>query len=90
MLGLDGLLSPAQFHCAFKNEDADELCTIHEYFYMFNLVHYPAGTVPVGIVTKETEQATYSDIWPDMITSSIVNSQRGSVGMPLAIQIATP
>ena len=85
MQGFDGLLTPAQFHCAFKNEDADELCTIHDYFYLFNMIHYPAGIVPVAQVTPQTEAAPYSEIWTDMIAGAIRNSQQGSAGMPLAI-----
>jgi len=49
------------------------------------MIHYPAGVLPVGQVTQQTEAAPYSEIWKDMIASAIRNSQQGSAGMPLAI-----
>ena len=45
--GIDALISPCSYHCAFKIENAEELATIHDYYYMFNFIHYPAGVVPV-------------------------------------------
>lgn len=47
---LDALIAPCQQHCAFKFEDVDELCQIHEYYYIFNAVNYPAGVVPITSV----------------------------------------
>ena len=45
--GIDALISPCSYHCAFKIENAEELATIHDYYYMFNFILYPAGVVPV-------------------------------------------
>lgn len=45
--GIDALIAPCSYHCAFKIENVEELGTIHDYYYMFNFIHYPAGVVPV-------------------------------------------
>ena len=73
--GIDVLISPCQYHCAFKNEDLEELCTVHDYYYLFNFIHFPAGVVPVTSVLAEESRGTYlSDTehrWTDKVAHKI-------------------
>lgn len=87
--GLDALISPCSYHCAFKIEDAEELSTIHDYYMLFNFIHYPAGVVPVSKVKPDESKGTYiSDTnrrWNDKVALKIQNSEIGSEGMPLCV-----
>ena len=47
MKGIDCLLTPGFVHCAFKAENRDELSALVFYMMMFNLLHMPAGMVPI-------------------------------------------
>ena len=69
--GIDALISPCSFHSAFKIEHANDLATIHDYYYMFNFIHYPAGVIPVTQVLPEEARGTYisdtNNRWNDSI-----------------------
>ena len=73
--GIDALISPCQYHCAFKIEDAEDLATIHDYYFMFNFIHYPAGVVPVTKVNADESQGTYirdtNNRWTDRVAHKI-------------------
>jgi len=47
------------------------LATIHDYYMLFNLLHYPAGIVPVTTVQPSEAKGTYigdtSARWEDKI-----------------------
>lgn len=57
--GLDALIAPCQYHCAFKAPEDIDLCTIHDYYYLWNFGHFPAGVVPVTSVSAEEAQGSY-------------------------------
>jgi fatty acid amide hydrolase len=88
-MGLDAMISPAYYHSAYKNEDCDDLSFSVDYFILWNVLHYPAGIVPVTEVL-EGEDQDYQDGINDLLTSKLRNSLRGSKGMPLCVQVATP
>ena len=71
-----------------------ELATIHDYYMLFNLVHYPAGVVPVTLVQEGEGEGTYiadsGKRWDDKLAHAIQRSEKGSQGMPLCVQVATP
>lgn len=50
--GIDALITPCQYHAAFKSENID-LSTVHDYYLLFNFLHFPAGVVPVTAVREE-------------------------------------
>jgi len=56
---------------------------------IFNLLHYPAGVVPVTLVKEGEDQGTYiadsGNIWDDNLAHAIQRSERGSRGMPIGI-----
>lgn len=90
-LGITALLLPCQYHCAFKNEDAMELCAVHDYYLFANLISYVGGVVPAG----QVDQGEYGDYlqngaYRDKVARSIANSEMGSDGMPLGLQIMAP
>jgi hypothetical protein len=57
--GIDALVSPCQYHCAFKAPEDLDLCTIHDYYYLWNFGHFPAGIVPVTQVLEDESKGTY-------------------------------
>lgn len=53
---------------------------------MWNVLHYPAGSVPVTEVQEgEDDPTTYKDGYDDMWTKAIRKDMVGSVGMPLGV-----
>lgn len=56
--GIDALISPCQYHAAFKNEFID-LGQVHDYYLMWNFTHFPAGCVPVSTVREDEAKGTY-------------------------------
>lgn len=77
-LGLDALICPAYHHCAFKNEDAPILSYSTENLVMWNLLNFPAGTLPVTNVLKSEADAQYNDGYDDTKTKAVRNSIKGS------------
>ena len=56
-----------------------------DYSFLWNILHYPAGIVPVTTV-QEGEQS-FSDSYNDGWTRLLNESAQGSVGMPLGVQV---
>jgi fatty acid amide hydrolase len=83
------VICPASYHCAFRNQEKDDLSSVANYFFIWNVVHYPAGVVPITRVL-ESEEGYYMDDHNDMITNRIRTTMRGSAGMPIGIQVAAP
>ena len=59
---------------------------IYDYCLMWNMVNYPAGVVPVTSVL-EGEDQVYEDGINDILTKAIRDDIKGSVGMPIAVQV---
>ena len=88
-MGLDCIISPGSWHCAFKNEDAQDLGSIFNYFLIWNLLNCPTGVVPVTKVLQGEDQEVFNDGYNDDLTRRMRNSIKDSVGMPLAVQVST-
>lgn len=86
---IDVILSPASYHAAFKTEDSNELASVANYFFIWNVVHYPAASVPITEV-QENEEGFYMDTHNDILTRKIRHTMQGSKGMPVGIQMAAP
>lgn len=56
--GIEALISPCQYHCAFKVADID-LAFQHDYYMLWNFTHFPSGVVPVTTVKEEESRGTY-------------------------------
>lgn len=61
-LGLDALICPTQQHCAYKNENSEDLATVNYYYMYWNVLHYAAGTVPVTEVAADEAEGTYGEV----------------------------
>jgi hypothetical protein len=45
--GLDAMIMPAYNHSGFQSKNADKMGNYFKWVVLWNLVHYPAGIVPV-------------------------------------------
>lgn len=86
---LDAIICPAYPLCAFKSTDTVSLGALVDYNMIWNVLHYPAGVVPITEVQKG-EDEIYEDGINNAITKAIRQSIKGSVGIPMGIQVATP
>jgi len=87
---LDALLSPGFSYPAQKRGDAKDILIGACYTFIYNALNLPTGAVPVTVV-KEGE-----DVYPksmskyhDMTYQKMVETIKGSVGMPVSIQLTT-
>ena len=46
-LGLSAFVLPTFPHCAFKSADADDMGLLMDYIFMWNILSYPSGALPV-------------------------------------------
>ena len=83
---LDVLIMPAFHHVAYKLENADKFNGTSYYQFMANLLNVPAGVLTVGKV-KEGEDEVYEDGINDSLSKVIRRDIKGSVGMPLSVQV---
>lgn len=84
-LGLTALVSPTFPHCSFKAEHADDMGLMLEYIFLWNVLHYPAGSVPV--TTVQEDEQDFEDGYRDGWTNLINQTCQGSAGMPISVQV---
>jgi fatty acid amide hydrolase len=82
--GLDALITPPGEGTAFKAKNAEDLGSLVDYTILWNVLHWPAGTVPVTEV-QAGEEYGYEDSYNDRWTKAIKDDMQGSVGMPLSV-----
>ncbi|XP_035689615.1 fatty-acid amide hydrolase 1-like [Branchiostoma floridae] len=90
---IDVLLCPAFGMPACKPEHAGMAVGALAYCSIFNLLDFPAGVVPVTMVTEEDDRLL--DDWHgygnDLMDKIIKETTRGAVGLPVAVQcVALP
>mmetsp|Transcript_14947 Transcript_14947/g.42538 ORF Transcript_14947/g.42538 Transcript_14947/m.42538 type:complete len:416 (+) Transcript_14947:147-1394(+) len=89
--GLDACLSPAVGLPALKHGEAKYLsigpCA---YAYLYNVLGYAAGTVPLVTVGEEEEAYDPGAAGWDMMSKRAQASLRGSAGLPCSVQVAAP
>ena len=88
---LDILLFPAAALPAFKHGMAKDLVVSLTYFFLANLLHWPAGVVPVTNVRKD-EEGYYSNlelptIQRDRFAPLCRESMEGSEGLPFGVHV---
>lgn len=81
--GLSALVTPAFPHCSFRAQHADDMGLMLEYIFLWAVLYYPAGIVPVTQVTKEEE--SFEDSHKDGWTKLIDQTAKGSAGMPIGV-----
>jgi fatty acid amide hydrolase len=84
---LDAMVCPGGSLPAFKHGESRDLTLSLLYFMLFNILHLPAGVVPMTTVRKEEEQ--YESIHTDRYSSLAQESLRGAEGLPVAVQVVT-
>ncbi|CDW87889.1 amidase family protein [Stylonychia lemnae] len=85
-LGIEALIMPTHAIPAFKHVNNGEVGGFNDYLTAFTITHYPIGVVPVTEV-QEGEDLTYDDGVNDMITMNIKKDMKGTVGLPVTIQV---
>jgi fatty acid amide hydrolase len=82
--GVEVCLHAGIFPAIRKNtaKDCDLLCC---YCFIWNLLNFPVGAVPVTSV-REDEQH-YDSAWDDPITRCLVSNMQGSAGLPVGVQV---
>lgn len=83
---LDVVLSPATGLPAVKHGATIEVGLMGAYTYLYNLLGWPAGVVPVTRVRAEEETATPRT--KDVSDRTALETEKGSAGLPVAVQIA--
>ncbi|RMC08633.1 hypothetical protein DUI87_14881 [Hirundo rustica rustica] len=91
-LRLDVILCPA-LGPAFNHGYAGKLFAATSYTNLYNVLNFPAGVVPVSVVTSADEEELeryrghYGDPWDKRLKEAV----SGAVGMPVAVQcVALP
>ncbi|XP_066297891.1 fatty-acid amide hydrolase 1-like [Branchiostoma lanceolatum] len=90
---IDVLLCPATPIPAFKVEGVSALSETTLYTFIFNLLNFPAGVVPVTKVTEEDDRLLddYIGSNNDIFDRYVRQATKGAVGMPVAVQcVALP
>jgi Asp-tRNA(Asn)/Glu-tRNA(Gln) amidotransferase A subunit family amidase len=84
--GFDVILCPATALPAFRHGAAEELVLAGAYTCLYNVLGWPAGVAPVIRVRADEE----SDRSPsrDKMDLAALETERGSVGLPIAVQVA--
>jgi fatty acid amide hydrolase len=88
MSGADIVLSPAGALPAVRHGATAELSTIGTYTTYWNALGWPAGVVPITHVRAGEESDRPAS--RDRFDQAARETERGSVGLPIAVQIAAP
>ncbi len=88
--GLDAIVCPALALPALRHGDSADLTPACSYTFLWNLLHWPAGVVPVDVVRADEapyvdEGAAPNEPWLRAAQSTCLDSE----GLPVAVQIAT-
>jgi len=83
--GLTALITPDFPHCAFPIATADDFSMMLDYIFLWNSLHYPAGSFPM--TTVQPSEETYEDHINDSWTKALKRSVKGSAGMPVSVQV---
>ena len=86
-MGIEAFISPPYHGPAFKGYNAGDLGCLFDYTMIWNVLHYPSGVVPITQVQPGEE--VYEDSYNDMWTSYIKEDLKGSVGMPMCVQVVS-
>ena len=83
--GITALVTPTYPHCSFKAKDAGQGGHLIRYNVLWNVLHYPAGIVPITRVqsNEQTFKDQYNDNWTDLINEIAKDSE----GLPIGVQV---
>ena len=90
---LDALIFPGGALPAFKHGLSKELVVSLTYYWFANLLHFPAGIVPVTKVRKDEEGYYEDEELPvnqrDRFSAFSRQSMENSEGLPFSVQVMT-
>jgi fatty acid amide hydrolase len=84
-LGIDALICPTFGVVAVQHGKAVEVISSLVYSYIWNLLGFCAGVVPVGLVDKKS--ACFDDDYQDILTKSCREVMDHSEGLPYSVQV---
>ena len=81
--GIDALVTPIFPHTSFRAKHADEMGLMLEYCFIWSLLMFPAGVVPVTDVQKDEEEFNVNpnDHWTHLLNETA----KGSAGLPITV-----
>jgi fatty acid amide hydrolase len=82
----DVIVSPATALPAFRHGAAEELVLAGAYTCLYNVLGWPAGVVPVARVRADEESDRPAS--KDVMDRAARETERGSAGLPVAVQVA--
>ena len=87
---LDALLSPGTASPALKIGESKDLAYCCSYAFAMSVLDLPSGVLPVTVV-KEGEDVYTKEmgIHNDMLYKALLKSMKGTVGLPIGVQIST-
>lgn len=89
--GIDVLICPPCATSAFTHLASKDLMMACSYNFVFNLIHWPSGVVPVTRVkAEEASVEAYRAVEPtrDKIAKLLAKQQVGAEGLPVGVQVA--
>mmetsp|Transcript_30064 Transcript_30064/g.78892 ORF Transcript_30064/g.78892 Transcript_30064/m.78892 type:complete len:636 (+) Transcript_30064:121-2028(+) len=85
--GLDALINPSGSLPALPHESTKEMTPSFSPSFLYNVLHFPAGIVPLTTVRPGEE--VYEAPTQDKLTAQATEALRGAGGMPIGVQVAT-
>jgi len=89
--GLDALVCPGLALPAFRHGQSKDLSLACSGTFLFNVLHYPVGAVPVGRTEKYEVEQGYDEAprqASDAFTLEARRTVLGSEGLPVGVQVA--
>lgn len=84
-LGISAMVTPSFPHCSFKAKHADDMGLMLEYIFLWNVLNYPSGIVPV--TTVQPDEQDFTDNYNDGWTKLLKETAKDSAGMPIPVQV---
>ena len=90
--GFDGLILPPVASVATPHTVIRDLLFVLSYTFLPNLLHWPAGVVPVTLVREDEQEYNVNKIPPnqrDSVANVLHKAMEGSKGLPVGVQVIT-
>ena len=86
--GLDVLLCPGLGTVAMSHSSSKVLNPAACHCFLFNILGYPAGTVPMSPVKEKEQEYEAGAFGWDILSKATREDTRGTAGLPAAVQVA--